>query len=410
MGQPPATDADGRTTQDADPAAFPKATAKQGVQAALGLALAAAILGWGLPWLGQTSWHAIGHHLGRIGWGHSLELFGLVTLGLWLYTFTLTGSLPGLGHLKALIVNVAGSSAGNLLPGGGAAGVAASYLMLRSWGFRRAAISTSVIVSGVWNIVARMVMPLLGVALLSSTDALPKGVRRGAFTGGIVGLLVIAVFVGVLVSPRLTDRFGGWLQRRFGARLSERRRSRGKDEVDLRAALVDQRRRIASVTATGWLPMTVGVVGFLGVYFLLFWRTMDAVGVELTPGKLFAAYAVGRLLTAVGVTPGGLGITEAGTLAVMVAWGAEKPAAAAGVLVFAIFTQLLEVPLGAAGWLAWWVMPKVPLTSGPDADAATGPDATGGAEAGGAEAAASGRAPEPDVSDAATPTSGSTRA
>lgn len=364
MGQEPAaTDAHGRATQEADPTAFPKATGKQVLQAVLGLALAAVILIFGLPWFGQTTWHEIGHHLDRIGWTNGLELFGLVVLGLWLYTFTLTGSLPGLSHFKALIVNVSGSAAGNLLPGGGAAGVAATYLMLRSWGFARAAISTSVIVSGVWNVVARMAMPLLGVAMLSSTNALPKGVRRGAFTGGIVGLIVIAIFVAILVSPRMTDRFGAWVQRRFGERVNARRERRSKSRVDLHHVLVDQRRRLATVTATGWFPMTVGVVGYLGVYFFLFWRTMDAVGVNLTLGKMFAAYAVGRLLTAVGVTPGGLGITEAGTLAVMVAWGADKPAAAAGVLVFAIFTHLLEVPLGALGWLSWFVMPKVPLSA-----------------------------------------------
>lgn len=367
-GKPGATDVDGRTTQELDPTAFPKATGRQIVEAVLGLALAAVILGWGLPWFGQTSWHEIGVHLSRMGWANGLELFGLVAFGLWLYTFTLTGSLPGLGHFRALIVNVAGSAAGNLLPGGGAAGVAATYLMFRSWGFRKAAISTSVIVSGVWNLVARMAMPLLGVAMLSSTDALPKGVRRGAFTGGIIGLVIIAVFIAVLLSPHLTARFGAWVQRRLGARVNARRVKRGKASVDLRHALVDQRRRLASVTAIGWLPMTVGVVGYLGVYYLLFWRTMDVVGVHLPPGKMFAAYAVGRLLTAVGVTPGGLGITEAGTLAVLVAWGADKPAAAAGVLVFAIFTHLLEVPLGALGWLAWWVMPKVPFTGTDDDD------------------------------------------
>ena len=46
-------------------------------------------------------------------------------------------------------------------------------------------------------------------------------------------------------------------------------------------------------------------------------------------GQIFAAYAVGRLLTAVGVTPGGVGVTESGTAAVLVAWGAA-PAAALG--------------------------------------------------------------------------------
>ena len=49
-------------------------------------------------------------------------LFLLMVLGLWLYTFTITGSLPHLPHVKAFIVNVSGSAVGNLLPAGGAAG------------------------------------------------------------------------------------------------------------------------------------------------------------------------------------------------------------------------------------------------------------------------------------------------
>jgi hypothetical protein len=42
--------------------------------------------------------------------------------GLWCYTFTFTGSLPGLTQSKALVVNLCGSSVSNLLPGGGAVG------------------------------------------------------------------------------------------------------------------------------------------------------------------------------------------------------------------------------------------------------------------------------------------------
>ena len=345
------------STTDTAPA-FPKSSWQQILRAFIGIVLAGLILGFGVPFFAETSWREIGKHLSMIGWISGLELFGWVVLGLWLYTFTLTGSLPGLSHVKALIVNLAGSAAGNLLPGGGAAGVAATYLMLRSWGFTRAAISTSVIVSGVWNIVARLAMPLLGVAMLSSTDALPRSVRSGALTGGVLGLVIIAAFVGVVVSPNMTDRFGRWMQARVGSRVLRWRANRGKPPVDLHDVLVDQRQRLAAVTSRGWLPMSVGVVGFLGVYFVLFYHTMNVVGVDVSPGKLFAAYAFGRLLTTVGVTPGGLGITEAGTLAVLVAWGADKPAAAAGVLIFALYTHILEVPLGALGWLAWWVGPK----------------------------------------------------
>ena len=73
-----------------------------------------------------------------------LTAVGLLVLmlgGLWLYTFTLTGSLPGLTHGKALILNVCGSSVGNLMPAGGAAGVATTYALCRSWGFSRRGIS-----------------------------------------------------------------------------------------------------------------------------------------------------------------------------------------------------------------------------------------------------------------------------
>ena len=94
------------------------------------------------------------------------------------------------------------------------------------------------------------------------------------------------------------------------------------------------------------------MVGFFGLYYVLFLLVTRATGVDLPFGQLFAAYAIGRLLTAVGVTPGGLGVTETGTAAALVAWGADPAAAMAGVVLFSVFTHLMEVPLGAIGWLA----------------------------------------------------------
>ena len=55
-----------------------------------------------------------------------------------------------------------------------------------------------------------------------------------------------------------------------------------------------------------------------------------------------------------------IGVAEAGIILVLASWGANQPAAAAGALLFAIFTHVAEIPLGALGWFAWWVGPKVP--------------------------------------------------
>ena len=135
-------------------------TRKQLVQGVLGMLLAIVLVVWWLPRIAQTTWGAVFLTLGHVGFGSVMMLFGLMCLGLWSYTFTLTGSLPGLRHVQALIVNLCGSSAGNFLPGGGAAGVAVTYAAFRSWGFSRRDISTSVIVTGVWNILARMILPV----------------------------------------------------------------------------------------------------------------------------------------------------------------------------------------------------------------------------------------------------------
>src|SRR4029450_1163121 len=95
--------------------------------------------------------HDVGGRLGRAARHSCTTAFGLfllMVLGMWLYTVTFTGSLPHLPHLKASIVSVCGSAVGNLLPAGGAAGAAATYKQLRSWGFSRRAISKSPTVRG----------------------------------------------------------------------------------------------------------------------------------------------------------------------------------------------------------------------------------------------------------------------
>ena len=136
------------------------------LQTVVGLGLAAAMLIWGLPYFAKTSWADIWTVIRTIPLSHALGFQALMLLGLWSYTFTFTGSLHGLSHGKALIVNLCGSSVSNLLPGGGAVGLAATYAICRSWGFSRRNTSTSVIVTGVWNVMARIALPVVAIGAL----------------------------------------------------------------------------------------------------------------------------------------------------------------------------------------------------------------------------------------------------
>ena len=322
------------------------------LQITLGLGLAAALLWWGLPFLAGTTWAEVGEVLGAVPLSKAAIFTGLVIAGLSCYTFVMTGAMPGLSHVRALVLNVCGSSVSNLLPGGGAVGLAATYSIAKSWGFSVASVTTMAVVTGVWNVLARAALPVIAVIALSwgATD-LPPSMRDAAWAAIITGVIVIAVFVMAIISD-----VGARLLGRGLDRLVRMVRRGHIDQIE--RGLVGLRAQIADTVRTGWPSMTLGMVGFFGLYYVLFLLCMSATGVELPYGQFFAAYAIGRLLTAVGITPGGLGVTEAGTTAALVAWGADPAAAVAGVLIFTVFTHLLEIPLGMIGWIAWSVMPR----------------------------------------------------
>ena len=76
----------------------------------------------------------------------------------------------------------------------------------------------------------------------------------------------------------------------------------------------------------------------------------------------------------VALAPSTLRIDPA-TVVALVGWGADSASAGAGVVLFSIFTHLMEVPLGALGWLAWSLSPRVRNATGedPEDEAAVSP-------------------------------------
>lgn len=331
----------------------------QVVKGGLGLVLAVILLVWGLPYFAKTSWDEIFEVLGTIPVWHAVGYQLLMLVGLYFYTFTFTASLPGLSHGKALIINLCGSSVSNLLPAGGALGLAATYAMCRSWGFTNRDTSTSAIVTGVWNVMARVLLPVIAIVMLWwGNTGLPPALTNAAITGALTGLAVVVVMSAALGSERAAQAIGRGLDRTLRPLLRRRIRTMSLDTL-----VTDLRHRIGHVVRRGWPGLTFGMVAFFGVYFLLFWLIMHGVGVVMPLGILFAAYAIGRLLTSVGVTPGGMGVTEVATSAALVGWGANPAAATSAVVLFSIFTHAMEVPLGALGWVLWSASPKVKAPS-----------------------------------------------
>ncbi|MBW4715992.1 lysylphosphatidylglycerol synthase transmembrane domain-containing protein [Saccharothrix obliqua] len=292
-----------------------------------------ALAGWlvvaMVPTVGGVDWAAIGDQLRGVG---PVALIGLTALwlaGLWAYTYVLTGSLPGLRNTQAFTLNAAGSAVSNLLPFGGAAGVAVTAVMAAGWGHRARAIATSTIVSGLWNALGRVALPVVALAIQGAA-VLGHGVLAATVTTAAVLLAVTIVLTRLRwLSGVLRGR-----ARRFVVRL---------------------RRQNAEVVRDGWVRMTLGMIAYLVLQALLLWCCLAVTGTNLGLPALIAAFAVSRLLTLAVITPGGFGVSENGTIALLVALGTPAAPAVAGVLLFALFTFLLEIPLGGIAWLNWTV-------------------------------------------------------
>lgn len=336
------------------PPARPRAArdrVKRAVQVVVGLTAAVVILGWVLPRLTATTWPQIIHELDHLGWGKAALLFALMMAGLWCYTFTLAASLPGMKHVPALIVNLCGSGVSNAMPGGGAVGVAAQYAIFRSWGFTHRNIGTSLVITSIWNLLIRALLPLIAVVWLfaSGTTQLPRQFTYGVIFAVVVAALMIGIALAILVSDRSAHQVGAFLNRLFTPLMRVFRR---ESQHDLEAVTVDIRGRIIDVVRPGWIRLTGGIVGFLGIYFFLFRECMLAFGIDLPWAQVFACYALSRMLTMVPLTPGGIGVTELASV-LMIAFGAERTPAVAAVLLFAIYSHILEIPLGLIAAGAW---------------------------------------------------------
>ena len=78
-------------------------------------------------------------------------------------------------------------------------------------------------------------------------------------------------------------------------------------------------------------------------------RIMETLGMQVPN----LAFAFVRFLTALPITPGGLGVIELGLSAALVYAGGPRAEVVAAVLVFRALTYLVQIPFGAITYVYW---------------------------------------------------------
>jgi uncharacterized protein (TIRG00374 family) len=332
------------------PGAALPAVARAVVAAALGTGM----VWWSMPRLSGATWTGLGAALGEVSAAQLAELTGLWVLGLVVHSFVLTGALPGLTRRRALTLSLTGSAVANLTPVGGALGVAVNWAMARAWHVRRSTFAAYTVVTNVWDVTAKLVVPLVALVAVLGADGLTNHALR---VGAVAVVAALAVVLALVTSAVASDRAAGWSAQRLSAIAHRTMRRRFPDRDAASAGILETRDTARELITGRWPQLTVGMSGYLVLQGTLLWACLNVAGATLPGYAVVAGFAVERLLTLVVLTPGGAGTADWGIVATLVAFGGDPVTVAVGALLYRGFTFLLEIPVGGI-WLGGWLLTR----------------------------------------------------
>jgi uncharacterized membrane protein YbhN (UPF0104 family) len=317
------------------------------------VALVAAIFGFAVPHF--ASYRSVWASMHAMTWAQALLVAAAAAASMTSTWIMICSVLPSIRLREAAVVNLGSNAVANTLPAGGALAMGVSWAMLSSWGVSTAEYVLYTLVSGIWNVFARLGLPILALVILAAASRPGAGLITAA-AAGLASLAAMAAGLGLLMrSESFAVRAGHALQLVLvaGCRVARRPTS-----FDIPGSLLSFRDRASAlIAARGWRVTAATAASNLTLWLVLL-ACLRGVGLsqaEVPWQTSLAAFAFVRLLTVLPITPGGLGITELGLIATLAAGAGHRDGAqvTAAVLLYRAVTYLPPIPLGVIACLTW---------------------------------------------------------
>jgi uncharacterized membrane protein YbhN (UPF0104 family) len=233
--------------------------------------------------------------------------------------------------VKMTKIAVAANAISASLPGGAAWSAPWSWKQLRRHGVERKVATWVVIAAGAMSSFALFVIVVAGAELagghgpIASLRWLARALAALPATAGLLLLVTRA------------------------------RRSRRSPPLGSRLAGVSARIRIVRLSPAGWAVSFMLALANWLLDLASFLACIAAVGAHIEWRTIVAVYALTQLIAVLPLTPGGLGVVEAGLTALLISYGTPAPSAIAVVVLYRALTFWALVP---AGWVVWWGLGK----------------------------------------------------
>jgi putative heme transporter len=167
-----------------DPGRSGARPARKILRTAGSLALVAAIFAFAVPHF--ASYGSVWASMEAMTWAQVLLVAAAAAASMIATWIMICQVLPSIRLREAAVVNLGSNAVANTLPAGGALAMGVSWAMLSSWGVSTAEYVLYTLVSGIWNVFARLGLPVLALVILATAS------RPGAGLIAAVGLAMLA--------------------------------------------------------------------------------------------------------------------------------------------------------------------------------------------------------------------------
>jgi uncharacterized protein (TIRG00374 family) len=241
------------------------------------------------------------------------------------------------GWSDVAAAQLTGNAATNLVPAGGAAGVAVQLRVLTEAGFDLMRAATSLGALSILGAAGLLALPLLTLPVALAVGASDPRLEAALWAAVVLLVGCIGIAVAFLTRDGPLERLSAAVQYTRNRLLPRAVRH------DLPARVLAERDSIAVAIREQPRRVVVSTVGRTAGDFLALYVSLLAVGAHPSLSVVLIAFTAGNVAGMIPLTPGGFGFVEAGITGVLVAAGIDPAHAALAAAMYRLANTWLPV-------------------------------------------------------------------
>ncbi len=249
------------------------------------------------------------------------------------------------GWFSVICAGIVGNAVTDILPAGDAVGGAVQFEMLRTAGIDADSAAGGLAASSMLGVGALLALPVFVLPAILGGSAVNRGLQRTALLGlggfvlfAICGLIFFATDKPLAVFARVAQRVWNTLARP----------KRPLEGLDRR--LLGQRDAIRTALGQKWRQAVFLTTARLGFDYASLLFALRATGSNPRPSLVLLAYAATGILAFLPLTPGGLGIIEAGLSSMLILAGVSPTQAFLATLAYRLCSYWLPLMAGPVAY------------------------------------------------------------